>query len=126
MNYLAPSVLSADFSDLGNDIAISATAGAPIIHLDVMDGHFVPNLSFGTGLISSLRPHTKLLFDVHLMVTDPLTYLDPLIKAGADIITFHYESVEDPMATKIIDSYEHPISQVKVTVENEEIRLYTL
>ena len=95
MNYLAPSVLSADFSTLGNDIATVATAGAPIIHLDVMDGKFVPNISFCAPVISSVRKVTNAIFDVHLMIEEPSRYLDDFCKAGADIITVHYEACSD-------------------------------
>lgn len=99
MNYLAPSVLSADFSTLGNDIATVATAGAPIIHLDVMDGKFVPNISFGAPVISSVRKVTDAIFDVHLMIEEPFRYLEDFSKAGADIITVHYEACQDVAAT---------------------------
>ncbi len=99
MLYIAPSLLAADFSDLRSEITRMEEIGANYLHLDIMDGHFVPNLSFGPGLVSSLRRHTNLFFDVHLMITDPLRYAEAFIKAGADIITFHYESVADPMAT---------------------------
>lgn len=99
MNYLAPSILSADFSTLGNDIAIAATAGAPIIHLDVMDGKFVPNISFGAPVISSVRKVTDAIFDVHLMIEEPSRYIEDFYKAGADIITVHYEACADVTAT---------------------------
>ncbi len=98
MIYIAPSLLAADFTRLGEDTARIETAGADILHLDVMDGIFVPNISFGPAVIGALRPHTKLVFDVHLMITAPERYVDRFIKAGADIISFHVEACEDPAA----------------------------
>ena len=88
---IAPSMLAADFSRLGEEIQRVAEAGADLIHLDVMDGHFVPNLTMGPQLIGSLRKYTALPFDVHLMITHPQNYIDAFADAGADIITFHTE-----------------------------------
>ena len=89
---IAPSILSADFSKLGEEVAAIEAAGADWVHIDVMDGHFVPNLTFGAPVVSCLRKVTKMPFDVHLMVEAPQNYIADFTKAGADILTVHLET----------------------------------
>src|SRR3990167_7480767 len=90
-NIIAPSILSADFSKLGQEIRDVERAGADWIHVDVMDGHFVPNITIGPMVVKSIRPVTKLPLDVHLMIKNPEKYVESFAKAGSDIITFHSE-----------------------------------
>lgn len=106
MIIISPSILSADFANLERDIKLVEQAGADWIHVDVMDGHFVPNITIGVPVVKSLKKVTSLPLDVHLMIENPQNYVDDFASAGADIITFHYEAAPDKVleiAKKIKD-----------------------
>ncbi|NLP28588.1 MAG: ribulose-phosphate 3-epimerase [Clostridia bacterium] len=98
---LAPSILSADFANLGDQLKVLEKAGADLLHIDVMDGNFVPNISIGLPVIKSIKKHSKIPFDVHLMINEPSRYIEEFVKAGADYITVHQES--DVHLDRLID-----------------------
>lgn len=114
-NILAPSILSADFKILGEQLKLTEEAGAEYIHFDVMDGMFVPSISFGMPVLASIKGATSQTLDVHLMVTEPIRYVEEFVKAGADIVTVHYEACEDLQAT--IDKIHAAGAKVGISIK---------
>jgi ribulose-phosphate 3-epimerase len=134
MRIIAPSILSADFSRLGEEIAAVEKAGADWIHIDVMDGHFVPNLTIGPAVIASLRKITRLPFDVHLMITNQERYIDAFADVGADVLTVHVEAASHLHRTIMLIKEKGikaglslnpatPLSQVDVILEDLDLLL---
>ena len=115
MYILAPSLLAADFTKLGEQIKETERCGAQFLHIDVMDGIFVPSISFGMPLIESIRPITKQFFDVHLMIVEPERYIQEFVDCGADGITFHLEATKNPQ--KVIDRIHNAGAKAGISIK---------
>ena len=115
MIHIAPSILAADFAKLGDEVRAVDAGGASRIHIDVMDGHFVPNLSMGAEVVEALRPVTKKMLEVHLMIDDPVKYAASFFKAGADSVIFHLEVLPEP--TAFIDSVHKQGKRVGISIK---------
>lgn len=126
MYKLAPSILAANFTNLGNDIKNVEAAGAHYLHIDVMDGHFVPNISIGTPVVKSIRKITDMTLDVHLMISEPSKYIKSFIDAGADLINFHLEVEEDILENiNLIKSFNKRVAiAIKPSTNIEEVYPY--
>lgn len=124
---IAPSILSADFANLGKELQAITNAGADYIHIDVMDGSFVPNITIGNEVVKSLRPHSKLPFDVHLMINNPDNHVEAFAKAGSDIITIHAEaSTHLDRSLSLIKSFGKKAGVSLVPSSSEELLEYVM
>ena len=126
---ISPSILSADFTNLESEINAVKDAGAEWIHIDVMDGHFVPNITIGVPVVKSIRKKTDLFLDVHLMIENPDFFIEPFAQAGADLITFHFEACKDEIQVKNlikkIKNFEKKVGiSIKPKTKAEEIFPY--
>lgn len=117
METLSPSILAADMLNLGNEIEKIEKSGSKYVHIDVMDGVFVPNISFGMPVLSAVRKKTDLVLDVHLMIIDPDKYIEEFIKCGADIITFHLETLDKERTIKAIDKIHSLGKKVGISIK---------
>lgn len=114
---IAPSILSADFSHLEEEIKYLKEEGASYLHFDVMDGHFVPNISFGAYVLKCIKDKTNLIMDVHLMITDPAKYYIDFVNAGADLITFHYEAIKEDEIIPLINKIHENNVRVGISIK---------